>query len=279
MGSSSGACDQRPMRPKSTIATGLKTASSNDAPSVCVISVALESERTIRRTIESVLGQTAPPEEYIVVDGASRDRTVAIAREYGPAITALVSARDGGIYDAMNRGLALARADVVGFLNSNDCYADASVLAQIREVLRNPRIDGCYGNLDFVDHAGRITRRWRSSAYSRRLLDRGWVPPHPTFYCRRSVLTAAGGFRKHFRIAGDYELFVRLLAPNDIRLEFIPAVLVKMETGGISNGSLRNIIAGNREVLKAWRENGLAAPPLIALRKPLSKFFQLRPTW
>ena len=245
-------------------------------PSISVITVALNAERTIRRTIESVLGQSTPPAEYVIVDGGSTDRTLAIAREHGDRVTALVTGPDGGIYDGMNRGLAVCRSDVVGFLNANDSYAHPGVLDRIRATLADPRIDGCYGNLDFVNAAGRTTRHWKSSDYLPSLLRSGWVPPHPTFYCRREVLARLGGFRDHYRIAGDYELFLRLLAIRKIRVRFIPEVLVKMETGGISNGRLSDIISGNREVLQAWRENGLSPPRFIGLRKPLAKILQLR---
>ena len=105
------------------------------------------------------------------------------------------------------------------------------------------------------------------------------MPPHPTFYARRSILLEAGGFDDRYRIAGDYELFIRLLAIRRIRTEFIPEVLVKMQAGGVSNGSLRNILRGNREVVKAWKQNGLATPPFIGVRKPLAKVLQLRPAW
>ena len=246
------------------------------ARTVSVISVALNAERTIRRTIESVLGQTSPPAEYIVVDGGSRDRTVEIAREYGNAITTILSGPDDGIYDGMNRGLAVSRGTIVGFLNANDAYAHRDVIGSIQRTFSNPRLDACYGNLDFVSRTGRIMRRWRSSVYEPGLLRSGWVPPHPTFYCRRSVLVGIGGFKKHYRIAGDYELLLRLLAIHKIRVEYIPEVLVNMEAGGVSNGTLRNILSANREVVQAWRENGLPPPRLIGIRKPVAKIAQLR---
>jgi glycosyltransferase len=250
-----------------------------EPPTVSVVCVALDSERTIRRTIESVLAQTSRPDEFILIDGGSRDRTLAIAREYSASFTATESRSDTGIYDAMNRGLERARGEVIGFLNSNDVYADEEVVACIRRTMRDPQVDACYGHLDFVNRSGRTTRRWRTTPFSRGLLDSGWVPPHPTFYCRRKLLVTAGGFKSEYRIAGDYELFIRLLAVTPIRMHFIPKVLVKMEAGGISNASLGNILAANREVVKAWKENGLPPPSLIRWRKPLSKLAQLRPPW
>jgi glycosyltransferase len=255
-------------------------ATSSPAPApvtITVVTVALNAERTIRRTIDSVLAQSSRPDEYIVVDGGSTDRTAAIAREYSGC--AVLSRRDRGIYDGMNRGLQAATGEVVGFLNANDAYAHGHVIERIRAVFSDPRVDACYGDLDFVNVAGRTTRRWRSSPFAQPLLHRGWMPPHPTFYARRRVLVDAGGFDDRFQIAGDYELFIRLLAVRHIWTEFIPEVLVKMESGGVSNGSLRNIFKANREVVRAWTQNGLPPPALIGMRKPLAKVFQLRLSW
>jgi glycosyltransferase involved in cell wall biosynthesis len=245
------------------------------APTISVITVTLNAGRTLDRTLASVAAQRSPPEECIVVDGGSTDATLDIARARGDVVSRIVSERDEGIFDAMNRGLALARGDVVGFLNADDVFAHDRVLASVRKVLADRDLDACYGDLDVVNARGRVIRRWRSSSYARSLLDAGWVPPHPTFYCRREVLVQAGGFRKGYGLAGDYELFVRLFAIRRIRTRHIPEVLVRMESGGASNGSLSKVFRGTREVSRAWRENGLTPPPLVALRKLTSKGLQL----
>ena len=244
-------------------------------PTISVITVALEAEKTIGRTIDSVERQVSRPDEYIIVDGGSKDATVSIARGHGSTVSNLVTGRDEGIFDAMNRGLGLARGDVVGFLNANDIYADDYSIARVREVLSDPQIEACYGDLDFVNRNGRVVRRWRSKEYTRQLLDAGWVPAHPTFYCRRSVLLEVGGFRKHYEVAGDYELFIRLFAIRGLATRHIPEVQVRMEAGGASNGSIRKIFLGAREVSLAWRDNRLVPPPLVGLRKVLPKFGQL----
>ena len=224
-----------------------------------IITVSLNSATTICDAIESVLAQDYPDIEYIVVDGDSRDNTMEIVRQYGHRISLAVSAPDENVYDAMNTGIGLATGDVVGFINSDDFYASDDVISSVAGVFKNACTDSVYGDLCYVGRrdVSRIIRYWRSSHFSVGDFARGWCPPHPTFFVRRAVYERFGGFDPEFPVAGDVELMMRFLEIHGISSEYLPAVLVKMRTGGQTNRSVRNIIHQNRMVMAALRKHGL----------------------
>ena len=224
-----------------------------------IISVSLNSAATIRDAIESVLVQDYPNIEYIVVDGASEDDTMRIVAEYGNRVARSVSAPDDNVYDAMNTGIALATGDVVGFINSDDFYASSTVVSSVAAVFDKTGADAVYGDLCYVrrNDVSRVVRYWRSSRFTPGDFARGWCPPHPTFFVRRSVYQRLGGFDPDFPVAGDVELMMRFLEIHRISSEYLPIVLVKMRMGGQTNRSIRNIIRQNRRVMAALRKHGL----------------------
>jgi glycosyltransferase len=242
-----------------------------------LITTSYNSAATIRDTIESVLSQDYAGIEYIVVDGGSTDRTVEIIREYGPRITKWISEPDSGIYNAMNKGIALATGDVVGTINSDDFYASKDVLRRVATTMSQPNIDCVFGDLDYVDpgNVSRVVRRWRSRPYRDGAFRNGWHPPHPTFFVRRSVIQRHGAFNETLRISSDYELMLRYLEVAKIGSAYIPGVMVKMRDGGISNRSLSNVVKANWECYQSFRLNHLRITPLVMLRKPMSKLVQL----
>ncbi len=226
---------------------------------ITIITVAYNSAATIADTLRSVAAQAHPDIEHIVVDGASTDATLDIVRREGAHLARVVSERDRGIYDAMNKGLALATGDAVGFLNSDDMFAGPGSVAAIAAGFGDgPGVDAVYGDLVFVDPAdtARVVRYWRSGAYRRGTARRGWMPPHPTFYARREVLRRSGGFCLDYRLQADFELTLRLLEVEGIASRHIPEVLVRMRMGGATTGSLRNIVRGNLEAARACRSHG-----------------------
>lgn len=241
-----------------------------------IITVCFNSAATIRDAVDSVLAQQGVELEFIVIDGQSTDDTVQLLQGYGDRITHLVSEPDEGIYDAMNKGVALASGDVVGILNSDDFYADHSVLAEVMAAFDDESVDCVYGDLDYVDVADtdRVVRAWRSGAMRAGAFRRGWHPAHPTFFVRRSVYTAAGLFNLDLKIAADYEFMLRVLERDQAKAVYVPKVLVKMRTGGASNASFKNIAQANLQCWQAWRLNGLGWSPLPVLAKPLSKLKQ-----
>lgn len=227
------------------------------SPRFSVVTVAYNSARTIADTLRSVGEQTYPHLEHVVVDGASSDETLSIVRRYAKDTTVMLSERDRGIYDAMNKGLRLASGDFVGFLNADDVFANPDVVADIARVAAAPGVDAVYGDLVYVDQMRpeRYIRYWRSGLYSRSGLRLGWMPPHPTLYVRRSLLQQLGDFDTRFRISADYDFMLRLLGTPQVDVRYLPTVLVQMRTGGASNRSISAMIRKSAEDLRALRKN------------------------
>jgi len=243
---------------------------------ISLVTVVYNNRDTISPAIDSILAQSHPEIELVVVDGASTDGTVEILRSYESRIAVLVSESDRGIYDALNKGIDLCTGDVVGFLHSDDLLADKDAIARVACVLGNPQIDAVYGDLVYVQKSdpNKVVRTWRSGAYSVSKLSSGWMPPHPTFYARREVYQRLGKFDATYRIAADYDCMLRFLKAN-IRVEYIPHLQVRMRVGGASNRSLANIVRKSQEDLRALRTNkvgGVCALFCKNIRK-LPQFF------
>lgn len=216
------------------------------------------------------------PAEHLVIDGGSTDGTAEIVGRFGDAVARFISEPDDGIYDAMNKGIALATGEVVGILNADDLYADDRVLPDVAKVFEDPSVDSCYGDLVYVEPSDtrRVVRTWRAGAFRKDLFYQGWMPPHPTFFVRRAVYDKFGLFNLSLGFAADYELMLRFLLRHGISTVYIPRVLVRMRAGGVSNLSLRNRLRANRMDRKAWKVNGLAPRPWTILMKPVRKIPQ-----
>lgn len=247
---------------------------------ITIITPALNSAATIRDTIDSVLGQTHANFEYIIVDGASRDQTVPIVKTYNGRISHLLSEPDDGLYDAMNKGIARAKGEIVAILNSDDYYVHPRVFEKVVRIFNTQSVDSVYGDLNYVSarNPDRIVRRWRSGAFHPDNFLYGWMPPHPAFFVRREVYERHGAFDTRFRNAADYELMLRLLYKHRISTFYLPEVLVHMRTGGISNRNLRSRLRANREDRMAWRYNDLHPPFYTTLLKPVRKMSQFIPS-
>jgi glycosyltransferase len=245
---------------------------------ISVITVVYNNKTTIENAVNSVFSQNYPKIEYIVVDGGSTDGTMEVLNKHKGQIAHLVSERDNGIYDAMNKGLRLASGDVVGILNSDDFYVDSNVISDIAAVFENYDIDCCYGDLEYVDYHDtiRVVRKWKSKPFKQGLFKTGWHPPHPTFFVRREIYEKFGGFDLDFNISADYELMLRLLEKYNIESHYIPRVLVRMRNGGTSNRNLKQIFKANVQCFRSWKKNGLKPSLFTILRKPFSKLLQLR---
>lgn len=249
---------------------------------ISIITVCYNSAATIAQTIESVAAQHYSNVEHVIVDGGSTDATKEIVEAHA-SVARFISEPDRGIYDAMNKGLALATGDVVGFLNADDYYADDSVLAQVAETFADSAIDACYADLVYVrgDDPETVVRCWRSQDYRSGLCERGWMPAHPTFFVRRGIYEQYGGFDLAFPRQADFELTMRLLAVQGIRTRYIPKIWVKMRMGGVSNNSILGVIKGNLEAYRACRKNGFRVwMPWFIVRKVLSRvpqFFRKPP--
>jgi glycosyltransferase involved in cell wall biosynthesis len=247
----------------------------DDTTMISIVTVAHNAGYSLADCLSSVARQTHPQVEHILIDGGSTDETLAIARKYGH-ITRLVSEPDKGIYDAMNKGIRLAQGDIIGILNADDYYPSSDVLAKVAAVFVDLAVDACYADLQYVDsnNTDKIIRYWRSGHYSLRKFYWGWMPPHPTFFARRSLYERFGLFNLELGVASDYELMLRFLLKHKINAVYIPEVLVKMRTGGVSGGSLRNRLQANRMNRKAWGINNLKPYPWTVWFKPLRKLGQ-----
>ncbi len=225
---------------------------------VSVVTVCFNSADTVEDTIRSVCEQEYKPVEHVIIDGGSTDGTVEIVKRHNGRIKKFISEPDEGIYDAMNKGLHLAQGEIVAFLNADDVYASPTVISKVVAAMHAENTDGVYGDLVYVRRRNghRIVRYWRAGEYQPRVFDSGWVPPHPTFFCRRALYQEFGGFNPSYRIAGDFELMLRLIEKHRIRVQYIPRPFVQMRAGGRAN-TLRGIIQGNREIVHAFRDNGL----------------------
>ncbi|GAB4174057.1 MAG: glycosyltransferase family 2 protein [Rhodocyclaceae bacterium] len=242
---------------------------------ISVITASYDCAGTIADVLQSVAGQSHPEVEHVVVDGASRDGTWEVIQAQRLRQVVAFSEPDRGIYDALNKGIARSTGDVVGFLHADDAFADREVLARIGEAFADPAVDAVYGDLQYVrrENLAHVVRHWRSRPFTPKLLERGWMPPHPTLYVRRSVYERLGGFDTSYRIAADYEFILRLFSRPELRAVYIPRVMVKMRVGGVSNRSLRNIACKSAEDLRALREHHVGGLPTLAW-KNLSKVGQ-----
>jgi glycosyltransferase involved in cell wall biosynthesis len=241
---------------------------------ISVITVAFNAEKTIERTITSVLEQKFSNIQFIVIDGGSTDNTTQIIDKYKDKISIFVSEPDHGIYDAMNKGIALATGDVIGTLNSDDFYANDCVLCDVATAFTDQKNNILYGDLDYIEPSGKITRKWRSGGYRSGSFNLGWMPPHPTFYCRRVLFEQLGDYKLDYGSAADYELMLRFIHFNKTKVYYLNKVMVKMVIGGISNKSFGNRVEALRYDLKAMRNNDIFLPGFTILFKPLRKISQ-----
>jgi len=217
------------------------------------------AKATVADAINSVLCQTHPDVELVIIDGDSDDGTLNLLETWRERIDVFTSEPDDGIYDALNKGVSLASGDVIGFLHADDMFADDQVLSRLASAFREQNADVAYGDLVYVSKAdpNRRIRYWQAEGCSRRKLKNGWMPPHPTFYARRAVYERLGGFDLSFRIAADYDCMLRFLGSAGLSCVYIPEVLVRMRTGGESNRSLTNIVRKSLEDYRALKKNGV----------------------
>ena len=223
-----------------------------------MITVCYNSAKTIIDTLDAVARQTHLDIEHLVIDGASEDGTTEIVRSHANPKIRLISESDKGIYDAMNKGLAEATGEVVGFLNSDDFYANAAVLAKIASAFQNPAVDACYADLVYVTQDNsRVVRYWKSKPFTKGDFAKGWCPAHPTFYVRKSVIECQGLFDQSYKLAADVEFMMRYLERGQVRVAYIPHVFVRMRLGGATNQSWKNIMMQNKEIFAALWKNGV----------------------
>lgn len=229
---------------------------------ISVITATYNSEKTLRDTIESVLNQDYPDIEYIIIDGASKDNTTDIIREYEYRFNGRlkwISEPDKGIYDAMNKGIYMATGDVIGILNSDDFYTSNIIVKYIANKLQSSDIDAVYGDIHYVndDDLKKCVRYYSSKAFKRWQMRLGLMPAHPSFYCRKKLYEKYGGFDLSYKVAADFECLLRLIFVHKIRIQYIPMDFVTMRTGGASTSGLTSHKQILKDHLKAYKKNGV----------------------
>lgn len=244
---------------------------------ISVVTPTLNTAATIRKTLESVVVQTYPISEYILVDGNSTDQTLNIVHEFSNRLSLKVVTQDpSGVYAAMNAGIRVVTGDVVCILNGDDYFYTDEVIAKVASAFKqNPEADIVYGDIVYRNPvAGTMSRQWRPGGFSLKKMYRGWSMPHPAVFVRRSLYEKVGLFNETFRIAGDYEIMVRWLLVHGVKTVYIPETLVVMNPSGISGGSLRARRQGWNELRRAWEVNGLQPPFAFILRRLFFKLHQ-----
>lgn len=242
---------------------------------ISIVTATYNSAATVRDTLTCIATQQYPDIEHIIVDGASKDRTLEIVKEFDH-VAKVVSGKDKGIYDAMNKGVQLASGDIIGILNSDDFYSHSQVLSKVAAAFADPDIQCVYSDLQYVHpvETNKVVRTWKAGKFNRKSFYFGWMPPHPTFFVRKEVYEQVGLFNINLRSAADYELMLRILVKHNISAGYVPEILVKMRAGGMSNVTLKNRLRANREDRMAWELNALKPYFFTTWLKPVRKIVQ-----
>jgi len=243
---------------------------------ISLITATYNSASTIESSLLSFINQDYENKELIIIDGGSTDETLSIIEKYKLAVTTIISEKDNGIYDALNKGISLATGDVIAILHSDDFYIHNHVLSKVIETFIAYKSDSVYGNLIYVDRidTNRIIRKWISGNYIHGKFIQGWMPPHPAFFAKKECYNRYGKFNLSLRSSVDYELMLRFLHKHKISTAYLNEFLVKMRIGGQSNVSLKNRIKANREDKLAWELNDLKPAFYTLFFKPLRKLIQ-----
>lgn len=256
---------------------GIYKQSLPNKPLITIITVAFNSASTIEDAIQSVISQSYDNVEYIIIDGGSIDSTLEIIKKYEHAIDYWISEKDSGIYDAMNKGISLSSGDYIGMLNSDDMFSDENVLQTIANRFCKTKVDAVFSCLNIVDKNNliKVKRKYRVAKLNSVLLRIGLMPPHPTFYCKKSCYEIDGMYKTDYKIAADFEMITRLLVRQKISWSFIDKVTVTMRSGGLSNSGFMTRVKLNLEIVRACKENGLYTNVLFLLLKMPIRLFEL----
>ena len=242
--------------------------------SFSIITATYNSLPTLKLAWESLCSQRFIDWEWIVVDGASTDGTKEWLSSIKDERVHWKSEKDRGIYDALNKGVERATGSIIGFLHSDDYFANQEILAQINQKFVATHSDGIYGDLKYISsESGRIIRHWKSEDFKTNLLGKGWMPPHPTCFFTKEVYSQMGSFDTSFKIAADYDFLLRCFLNKDFKFTYIPIVITHMRIGGASS-KWQNLYKKSKEDIRALSKNNMTFPLWIVARKIGSKLKQ-----
>jgi len=244
---------------------------------ISIITVCYNAEKYIRDCLESVLSQDHDDIEHIVVDGASTDGTLNILNEYKKHLALVVSEKDDGLYDAMNKGLSLANGEVIGILNADDLYPRENILSRVARTFKTTETQMSFGDLVYVNDQDldKVVRYYQANNYQDSWWSQGKMPPHPTFFLRKGVYEKYGNFDTSFEICADFDLMLRLFYKEKLTYAYIPETLVKMRTGGSSTKGIKSTITINKEMLRSCRMHGISTNYGRIYSKYFTKVLQL----
>jgi glycosyltransferase involved in cell wall biosynthesis len=225
---------------------------------VSIITATYNSAKTVADTLQSIASQTYLNIEHIIVDGASKDNTLDIVRQF-PHVAKVISEPDKGIYDAMNKGLKMATGDIIGILNSDDFYDATNLIQKVVDAFEQQQIDAVFGDVTFVqpNNLKKIVRYYSSKHFHPKKFEFGYMPAHPTFFTKKETYEKYGVFKTNYHISADYELLIRLLYVHKLKYQYLNYSMVTMRAGGVSNSSLKHIYILNKEIVRACAENGI----------------------
>lgn len=242
---------------------------------VSIITVVYNNEETIANAIESVLEQTYPHVEHIIVDGASSDNTLSIINKYKEHLGKIISEKDKGLYDAMNKGIKAATGDIIGILNSDDYFNNNQVISSIVDAFKNDSsLDASIGDIVFVNSNDKVIRHYSAKKWKPNKFAWGYMPPHPSFFIKRGIFEQLGFYKLDYKIAADYELLIRYFYFGKIKWRYLPLVTTRMRLGGKSTKNLRSTQILNTEILRGCRENNVYSNYFMIYSKYFKKPFE-----
>jgi glycosyltransferase len=227
-----------------------------------IITATYNSGLYLEETIKSIFTQKEDNIEYIIIDGKSTDNTIDIINKYNNSVDLFISEPDQGIYDAINKGIKNSNGDIIGLLHSDDLFTNDNIVNKITHIFNKENIDILYGDLLYVKSTdpNKVIRYWRSQPFYPDLLNKGWMPPHPTLFIKKEVFNKIGLYDTKYKISADYDFIVRLFKYPALKSYYLPEVITRMRVGGDSNKSLKNIIRKSREdyeIIKKYNLKGL----------------------
>lgn len=237
---------------------------------ITVITATKNNAPSIGDTIASVMQQTHADIDYIIIDGNSNDGSPEIISRWQhryPDKIRVVSEPDSGVYQAINKGIAMAEGEIIGTLHGNDRFSSPRILEQVADTMENTDAGILYGDIHYVSPCtGKTTRRYSAKDFTPKMLKMGIAPPHPSLYVRKEVFSRFGTYKEDFLIGADFDMFIRLMLVNNVKSAYLPVDMVTMTNGGLSTRLYHRIFTNNREKFRALKENSV----------PISRFSLLK---